>query len=194
MTKVSLDETLFYQYLINNNSTSTMLNALSGESDDASNSGLSGILNTMQSGDLLSANSLSGLSSLIGGSGNSLDSLGSVAGFDDILQLYMNRDSADVSAMTEKLEDVLEEAAETEDTNSLTYRTVQELYEYFAEQTSSRAASLLGTSGSQPETGNASDYGDTSGHGNVTFDFDAFEEETDQMIEDAFNDSAVSFT
>lgn len=184
MTKVSLDETLFYQYLINNNSTSTMLNALSGESDDASNSGLSGILNTMQSGDLLSANSLSGLSSLLG-EGSSLDSLGSVSGFDDILQLYMNRDSSDVSAMTDKLADVLEEAAETEDTNSLTYRTVQEIYEYFAEQTSSRAASLLETVGSQSETENTADYS------NDTFDFDTFEEETDQMIEETFNDAMV---
>ena len=30
MANVSLDKDLFYQYMINNNSTSTMLNALSG--------------------------------------------------------------------------------------------------------------------------------------------------------------------
>ncbi len=50
------EETLYYQYLINHNSASTMLNALSGDSSD-DDSMLSGI------------SSLSGLSGLSGTSG-----------------------------------------------------------------------------------------------------------------------------
>ena len=46
--------------------------------------------------------------------------------------------------MADKLSSVLEEAAETEDTSSLTYKTVQELYEYFSEKVSLKAAALLG--------------------------------------------------
>jgi hypothetical protein len=54
--------------------------------------------------------------------------------------------------MAEKLSSVLEEAAKTEDTSSLSYQTVQELYEYFSEQVSSKAASLLGSTDSQSST------------------------------------------
>lgn len=128
----SLDGTLYYQWLINNNSTSTMLNAISG------------------------TDSLQGVSGL-GGLGN-LGSLGSVGGigtsgasFASILQSAMSgvnaTDSLAAASMADKLSGMLEEAAQTEDTSSLSYRTAQELYEYFANQASVRANSLLGNSG-----------------------------------------------
>ena len=45
------EKDLYYQWMINNNSTSTMLNALSGNSSDSSNmNGMSGIVNAISSG------------------------------------------------------------------------------------------------------------------------------------------------
>lgn len=128
----SLDGTLYYQWLINNNSTSTMLNAISGTD---------------------SLDGVSGLGS-IGGLG-SLGSMGSVGtsgvSFANILQSYMSgtnaTDSLAAASMADKLSGILEEAAKTEDPNSLSYRTAQELYEYFSNQASVRANSLLGNSG-----------------------------------------------
>lgn len=132
MSNITLDEaTLYYQYLINNNSTSTMLNAINGTETD-------------------SYDALSSLSSLGGYS-----DIGSLSDFSSILELYLSQtdtlqntyeDTMEAAAMADKLSEVLEEAAQTEDTNSLTYATVQELYEYFSEQVSSKAASLMGTS------------------------------------------------
>lgn len=143
MANVSLDEeTLYYQYLINHNSTSTMLNAISGSS-------------TSDEGSLGALSAISGIGSL--GSIDSLDSLGalgdvgSVSDFAGILQTYLNGGAAvtdtvpDAAEMTQHLSEVLEEAAQSEDTSSVTYKTVQELYEYFKEQTAGKAASLLGT-------------------------------------------------
>ena len=128
----SLDGTLYYQWLINNNSTSTMLNAISGTS---------------------SLDGVSGLGSL--GNLGSLGSVGSIGtagiSFASILQSYMSgvnaTDSLAAASMADKLSGILEEAAETEDTSSLSYRTAQELYEYFSNQASVRANSLLGNSG-----------------------------------------------
>lgn len=138
MGNVALDEeTLYYQYLINNNSTSTMLNAISGNSSDSS-----------------SFDVLSSLSSL-----SSLDSTSSLSSFSSILQNYLTgintssyEDTIQASTMADKLSSVLEEAKETEDTSSLTYQTVQELYEYFSEQVSAKAAALTGTTQSQSDS------------------------------------------
>lgn len=140
MSNVMLDEeTLYYQYLINNNSTSTMLNAISG---NYSNNGL---------------DALSSISSL-----GSLSSLGSVSGvsdFSSILQNYLTgvtansyTESLEAATMADKLSSVLEEAEETEDTSSLTYKTVQELYEYFSEQVSAKASALMGTASDGKES------------------------------------------
>jgi len=128
----SLEGTLYYQWLINNNSTSTMLNAISG------------------------TDSLDGVSGLGGlGSLGSLGSAGSIgtegSSFASILQSYMSgvnaTDSLTAASMADKLSGMLEEAAKTEDTSSLSYRTAQELYEYFSNQASVRANSLLGKAG-----------------------------------------------
>lgn len=126
MSNVMLDEkTLYYQYMINHNSTSTMLNAISGNNGD------------------------DGYGML--GSLGSLGYMGGISSFSSILENYMTgarlnsyADSIQASTMADKLSSVLEQAAETEDTSSLTYKTVQELYEYFSEQVSSKASALLG--------------------------------------------------
>ncbi len=128
----SIDGTLYYQWLINNNSTSTMLNAISGTDSLNGVSGLGG---------------LGGLGSL--GSAGTIGTSGT--SFASILQNYMSgtnaADSLAAASMADKLSGILEEAAKTEDTSSLSYRTAQELYEYFSNQASVRVNSLLGNSG-----------------------------------------------
>ncbi len=150
----SLSEDLYYQYLINHNSTSTMLNAISGNSDDAGDSGLMGTIGAGLGIDngigLLSAmgqgtNALSLIGSLTGVGGlNGEDGLltasQSLGSFSNILETYLNAQRGQAAQMTEKLSDVLEEAAQTEDTSSLTYRTVQEIYDYFLEQSGASSA------------------------------------------------------
>lgn len=126
MSNVMLDEkTLYYQYMINNNPTSTMLNAISG---NYGNDGFGAV-----------------------GSLGTLGSLGGVSSFSSILENYMTgmklnsyADSIQASTMADRLSSVLEEAEQSEDTSSLTYKTVQELYEYFSDQVSSKASALLG--------------------------------------------------
>ena len=126
MSNVMLDEkTLYYQYMINNNPTSTMLNAISGS---YGSDGFGAV-----------------------GSLGALGSLGGVSSFSSILENYMTgmklnsyADSIQASTMADRLSSVLEEAEQSEDTSSLTYKTVQELYEYFSDQVSSKASALLG--------------------------------------------------
>lgn len=137
------EETLYYQYLINHNSASTMLNALSGDSSDDDSM-------------------LSGISSLSGLSGVSQDS-----SFATILQSYLTKaihsqnDSAQDAQMAEKLSDVLQEAAKTEDTSNTTYKTVQELYEYFTEKMSGTAASLINGSAAAQSTNSTNNINST---------------------------------
>lgn len=145
----TLSRDLYYQYLINHNSMSTMFNAISGSSDDSSDS--SGLLSTIGSGlgyGLSSLNSVQGLESLYGlsgvsGSDDSLLGLSQgISGFAGILQTYLNAQTSEASKMADSMASVLEEASQTEDTSSLTYRTVQEIYQYFQEQ-SQKPASLM---------------------------------------------------
>lgn len=148
MANVSLDEeTLYYQYLINHNSTSTMLNAISGNSsNDGSLSALSALSSISSLG---GTDTLSSLSSL-----GSLGSTDGISSFANILQTYLNgnastnatSEATEAATMADKLSEVLQEAEQKEDTSSLTYQTVQELYEYFKEQTAGKAAALLGNS------------------------------------------------
>ncbi len=157
MSNVTLDaETLYYQYMINHNPTSTMLNAISGNSSDDSSLGLIGSLGTLNSLGALNSLGISVVSGLSGALG-SLDSSSSIS-FANILDQYVSAakttaytESIEAAEMADKLSSVLEEAAQTEDTSSLTYKTVQELYEYFSEKVSARAASLMGST-----TGNTS--------------------------------------
>lgn len=155
----SVSKDLYYQYLINHNSTSTMLNALSGNTSDDSESGslLGAVTSSMYPGGIASMygmNSLSGLGSLLGGgSGDDLLTASqSLSSFSNILQVYLNAQTTEAAQMTEKLSDVLEEAAQTEDTSTLSYRTVQEIYQYFLDKTSSSGENAIQSAGATSQS------------------------------------------
>lgn len=161
----SLQEAMFYQYMINNNSASTMLNAINGTDSD--------------SGSLLS-----NINGMLG--------IDSTNGFSSILQSCLNTqsvgDTTQFASMVDKLSDVLEQNKETEqDTNS--YQTVQEMYDFLLGQVSSQNASTLGNLGITSIRGTQ----DTSDTQTATYssqmmteqtvDFDAMESESDEMID-----------
>ena len=87
--------------------------------------------------------------------------------FATILQSYLTKaihsqnDSAQDAQMAEKLSDVLQEAAKTEDTSNTTYKTVQELYEYFTEKMSGTAASLINGSAAAQSTNSTNNTNST---------------------------------
>lgn len=199
MANVTLDaETLYYQYMINHNPTSTMLNAISGNSSDDSSLGLIGSLGTLNSLGALDSLGISGLSGISGVLG-SLDSSSSVS-FANILDRYLSSakttaytDSIEAAEMADKLSSVLEEAAQTEDSSSLTYKTVQELYEYFSERVSAKAASLMGSTTGQTSTASASSAtSSTASVGQMNqsamsgqeFDFPEMDEMVDAVFEE----------
>lgn len=192
MSSVSLDETLFYQYMINNNSTSTMLNAISGNSSDDSNSSLMSAIGSMYSMGNLGTGSISDVSTILGLVGNNYGGVSSLDSFSSILQTYLNRDSSQAAEMMEKLENVLEETAGTQEEGSKSRQTVQELYEYFAEMTSGQANDLLGILSplSQKETSSEESQ---SAMGTVMVDFDAFEQESDEMIDSLMEETGYQF-
>lgn len=197
MANVSLDETLFYQYMINNNSTSTMLNAISGTSNDDSSNMLTSVLSSLQSVNNWGTGSISDISTLLGFSGSSYSGIGSLDSFSSVLQSYLNENTTEAAQMAEKLEQVLEETAGTEEEGTKSYQTVQELYQYFSELTSGQAAGLTGALASAEETSGTSDYNtvatsqmsETTG---TTFDFDSFEEETDEMIDSLTDEVGIN--
>ena len=145
----ALSRDLYYQYLIDHNSMSTMFNAISGSSDDSSDSsGLMSAIGSKMGYGVSSTDSVRGLESLYGLSGvsGSDDSLlgfsQGISGFAGILQSYLDAQTSEASKMADSMSSVLEEASQSEDTSSLTYRTVQEIYRYFQEQ-SRRPVSLM---------------------------------------------------
>ncbi len=145
----ALSRDLYYQYLIDHNSMSTMFNAISGSSDDSSDSsGLMSAIGSKMGYGVSSADSVQGLESLYGlsgvsGSDDSLLGLSQgISGFAGILQSYLDAQTSEASKMADSMSSVLEEASQSEDTSSLTYRTVQEIYRYFQEQ-SRRPVSLM---------------------------------------------------
>lgn len=145
----ALSRDLYYQYLIDHNSMSTMFNAISGSSDDSSDSsGLMSAIGSKMGYGVSSADSVQGLESLYGlsgvsGSDDSLLGLSQgISGFAGILQSYLDAQTSEASKMADSMSSVLEEASQSEDTSSLTYRTVQEIYRYFQEQ-SQRPVSLM---------------------------------------------------
>lgn len=180
----SLSEDLYYQYLINNNSTSTMLNALSGDTSEDSGSGnlLNAVTSRLTSSGL---SSLNGLESLLGSGDDLLSASQGVSNFSSILETYLNAQNAEAVQMSEKLSEVLEEAAQTEDTSSLTYQTVQEIYQYFMDKTSASSAAEVVRGGSsaeqsQVETGTAVTSTDAT-----EMDFDALERQIQEEVEAA---------
>lgn len=145
----ALSRDLYYQYLINHNSMSTMFNAISGSSDDSSDSsGLMSAIGSKMGYGVSSTDSVQGMESLYGlsgvsGSDDSLLGLSQgISGFAGILQSYLDAQTSEASKMADSMSSVLEEASQSEDTSSLTYRTVQEIYRYFQEQ-SRRPVSLM---------------------------------------------------
>ena len=143
----ALSRDLYYQYLINHNSMSTMFNAISGSSDDSSDSsGLMSAIGSKMGYGVSSMDSVQGLESLYGlsgvsGSDDSLLGLSQgISGFAGILQSYLDAQTSEASKMADSMSSVL--ASQSEDTSSLTYRTVQEIYRYFQEQ-SRRPVSLM---------------------------------------------------
>ena len=175
-----------------------MLNAISGNSSDDSSLGLIGSLGTLNSLGALDSLGISGLSGISGALG-SLDSSSSVS-FANILDRYLSSakttaytDSIEAAEMADKLSSVLEEAAQTEDSSSLTYKTVQELYEYFSERVSAKAASLMGSTTGQTSTASASSAtSSTASVGQMNqsamsgqeFDFPEMDEMVDAVFEE----------
>ena len=198
----------YYQYLINNNSTSTMLNALSGDSDDSTDSGLSGISNLLSQASSLSgttSSSLSGLSSLIGSSSSDSDgsSLSVLTSFSQILKTYLSSEQAEAANMADAMSEALKEAdAASEDAGSVTYKTVQELYEYFSEKAkaegktdiSSASESASSSVSSGNSTSSLTEAADISGQmGTVAeFDFDGFESDVESSIEAAMVSAGIN--
>lgn len=188
----SLSEDIFYQYMINNNSTSTMLNALSGS--DSEDSGSSNLLGAVTSGLTSgSLSSLNGLGNILGSDESLLETSHGLSNFSSILETYMNARQAESSQMAEKLSGVLVEAAQTEDTSSLTYRTVQEIYQYFLDQTSSSSVAGLVQNRSSTETKTQSIHtSNVAWNEEGEFDFDVVENRLQEELEATLPDALLS--
>lgn len=192
------EKDLYYQYLINNNSTSTMLNALSGNySQDSDGLGLSGLM-----GSISQAYSSSGLSSLLGSSlgisgSDSLGSLGAISSFSSILKLYLNAETSEADNMAQKLSDALEEADEAGESQTSSYKTVQEIYQYFLDK-SSPAAQMLNnnTSSSTASTSQAAGIVQAPSASNAfqEFDFDSYIENIEGGLASKLSSTGISLT
>lgn len=186
MSKVSLDENLFYQYMINNNSTSTMLNAISGNDTSKSSTynNIAGNLSTMQG--LGDTSGLSGLTSLLGGEYNGV---GTVSDFSSLLETYMAGNNTSNSEVVEKLQSAMEEAEKSGEANTNSYKTVQELYQYFSENNTGasglmQALSGTGESRSSGNVNSTSTIQKNNRLAEAEIDFDSLEAESDQMIDE----------
>ncbi len=192
------EKDLYYQYLINNNSTSTMLNALSGNySQDSDGLGLSGLM-----GSISQAYSSSGLSSLLGSSlgisgSDGLGSLGAISSFSSILKLYLNAETSEAGNMAQKLSDALEEADEAGESQTSSYKTVQEIYQYFLDK-SSPAAQMLNnnTSSSTASTSQAAGIVQAPSASNAfqEFDFDSYIENIEGGLASKLSSTGISLT
>ncbi len=184
---------LYYQYLINHNSTSTMLNAMSGNySDSSDGTSLSGIM-----GAVSQAYSSSGLSSVLGSAfgmsdSGDISSLGAISNFSSILKLYLNSEISEAASMAEKLSDSLEKADEAGESLTNSYKTVQEIYQYFADKSSSAAQALnknAVVSSSQAST-SAQTQSQTAAIDN--FDFDSYTDNIEKQIESSISATIAS--
>lgn len=126
------EEDLFYQYMINNNSKSTMLNAVLGNDSDTSGNGLGGVVSS-----LYGNNGISNISSLIGGlnGGDDLNSLSTMTTFSQVLKTYMSAQVSEAAQMAESLSGSLKEAEAAGESDTVSYKTVQEIYQYFMDKT-----------------------------------------------------------
>lgn len=178
---------LYYQYLINHNSTSTMLNALSGNySDSSDGTSLSGLM-----GAVSQAYSSSGISSVLGSAfgmadNGDISSLGVISSFSSILKLYLNSEASEATNMADKLSDALKKADEAGESLTNSYKTVQEIYQYFADKSSSAAQALNKNAVSSAQS-QASRIGAVD-----NFDFDSYIENIDKQIESSINATIAS--
>lgn len=185
---------LYYQYLINHNSTSTMLNALSGNYSDVSDgTSMAGIM-----GAVSQAYSSSGLSSVLGpafgmADNGDISSLGAISSFSSILKLYLNSEASEAANMAEKLSDVLETADEAGESMTNSYKTVQEIYKYFVDKSSLAAQALNKNSVASSSQAASSPQAQPSRAAAVdNFDFDTYINNIDKQIENSINATVAS--
>ncbi len=195
----SLSDSLYYQYLINHNSTSTMLNALSGDTEESTDGSslLNGVNLGQGSGTLNSAlSSLSGLGGTSSDGDELLSAASGLSSFSNILQTYMSSQQTEAADMAEQLSTVLDEAAKSEDTSSLSYQTVQDLYQYFLNKTSTTAASLNGAGTDSTDIPSSDGMGAVAQNRlnpseQTEFDFDSLESELQNSIDASMQQTPV---
>ena len=160
MANVSLDKDLFYQYMIDNNSTSTMLNALSGNTNTGVQSAndLSGVLGALQNSASFGTGSISDVSTLLSGM-EGISTTGTGNSFSDILQSYL-QPTSDSTQPTDSVQYI--NGVESSDGMQATQQT-----------------KTSGTSVSAAQQA----YADS-----VQYDFDQIEEQSDQMVEQALGE------
>ena len=171
------DTDLYYQYLINNNSKSTMFNALNGNDTDNSTNALGSL------GTLSSLGSLTGI-----GSSSTMQSFASV------LQSYMNSQQSQAASMADTLSGIMKQAESEGDTSSISYQTVQSLYDYFKNASGTSSSELLKTlyGGSTEKSGSTSSGAASASAQNTSdaqsevqfgeFDFDKLEQQLDDSM------------
>ncbi|MCI9079182.1 MAG: hypothetical protein HFH68_09715 [Lachnospiraceae bacterium] len=172
------EKDLYYQYLINNNPASNMFKALAGNNtqDSYDGLGLSGLMGTISQ-----AGSLSGLSSLLGSSlgisgSDGLGSLGMVSSFSSILKLYLNAETSEAGNMAQELSEALEEADAAGESATNSYKTVQEIYQYFLDKSSLTAQALKNNTSSGTAQAQATGVSGISGLPQMVSPSEAFEE------------------
>jgi hypothetical protein len=99
----------------------------------------------------------------------------------------MNAQTTEAATMAQSLSSVLEEAGQTEDTSSLSYRTVQEMYQYFLDKSSSADQGNSAVT-NQLQTASSADSSSTAALGTDSaqvseLDFDSLEEQLQQEAE-----------
>lgn len=193
---VSLDETLFYQYMINNNSTSTMLNAISGNQTDNSTNSLLSALGGLQGINGFGTGSISDVATLLGLGSGTYGGIGSVNSFSGILQTYLTAERKDAAEMAEKIEEAMDGVTDASEKESRSYQTLEEIYQYFQDRSSDRAYSLLsgltGTAEKAASHNSSSNAAAPAGAAEkADFDFDGFEAETDEMIASMMNETEM---
>lgn len=177
------DTDLYYQYLINNNSTSTMLNAINGNSSDNSTSAL---------------NSLGSLGAL--GSLSGIGAESTVQSFASVLQSYIGTQAEKSASMADSLSDIMKQAEDEGDTSSVSYKTVKELYEYFKNESQTSASGILASLyGSRSSTESSKSVSSNAANSSVPdyssetdfneFNFDEFEKSVEDSIQ-----SSMSYT
>lgn len=177
------DTDLYYQYLINNNSTSTMLNAINANSSDNSTSAL---------------NSLGSLGAL--GSLSGLGTESTVQSFASVLQSYISTQAEKSASMADSLSDIIKQAEDEGDTSSVSYKTVKELYEYFKNESQTSASGILASlygsnsAAASSKTSASDNAGSSMPDYSSSVEFDEFDFDELEKQLDASMQSSMSYT